>query len=266
MCSMQGKGRVGVLRTYRQRWDHVLRGPAVPEPQSSLAADDQVFPSLPPSAIAWTHLGLAVHGFDIAVDALARDEQELDPDVLPALRSSLLHASTALAVLAPARARRIDHALRIAWTAFSGAGPESEAAGRLAPFGNELVVREAAALLNRRNFVASPRWTDRSAVRVAAHHVRLHAPDAELYEATVRHLWAARPIDDAVRDDAVACAESVALTVQRGLDLWRARSTAALEDTSRPSAGDLFARPSSAQLDPLSQPPRAGRRRLLART
>ncbi len=255
-----------VLRTHRQRWHDVLTGPASPAPHSSLAADDLVFPGLPPSSIAWTSLGLAVHNFDIALDGLARDEEVLDPDVFPALRRSLLHGATAVAVLAPTRARRIDHALRIAWTAFTGPGPESEAAGRLAPFGNELVVREAAALLQQRHFVASPRWTDRSAVRVAAHHVRHLAPDPELYEATVRHLWAAHQPADSVRDDAVACAESVALTVQRGLDLWQARSAAAPERGSPTPTKDPFSRATTPQVDPFAPGPRPGRRRLLAHT
>lgn len=267
------------LRAGRDRWRAVLDGPARPEPHSSLAADDSVFSPLPCSSIAWWSLTRAVRSYDHAIELLDADSATAPQGALEHLRTALVHASAAVTVLAPSRSRRIMYALRIAWTAFRRPQPDSASLAQLAPFDSVLVVREAAEQLEKREFFASPRWTDRSSVRVAAEHVRDHVPDPELYEATVRFLWAGHTHTATVRDDVVACAESLALMLDRSLSLWQARvrssavgatdgaqgqvPASVLSSADAPAAAAAFTRPAQSQgVDAFFSRAQAGRRRL----
>ncbi len=221
-----GVCRSDELRSSRPVWDAVLNGPARPAAKSSLAADDAVFPSLPCSSLAWTGIRSAATAFDTALELLGDPGEPFDTEVLDHLRDALVHASHAITVLAPARARRVDHALRMAWTAYSGADGHSASLATYAPFPVPLVVREAESLLRSRTFAATPRWTDTSSVRVAANLMMQRVADPELFEATARFLWESTPeeLHLAVRDDAVTCAESVFATITHAISLWQRRS------------------------------------------
>lgn len=221
-----GGRRVDELRARRARWDEALGGPARPDAHSSLAADDSVFPSLPCSSIAWAGIGTATSAFDRSLKMLEDSAHDGSADVLAELRTAAVHAAHALTVLAPARRERILYALRIVWTAHRGPDERSESLTALAPFRSPLVVREVERLLDERQFGASPRWSDLSSVRIAALHLRQRAADPDLHEATVRFLWDTDSHEQALRDDVVTCAETVATFVDRALDLWQVRRTA----------------------------------------
>ena len=189
-----------------------------------------MFPSLPCSSIAWAGLGTSAQAFDRVLKML--DDRDHDTvEVLAELRTSLVHASHALTVLAPARRERILYALRVVWTAHVGPDARSESLAALAPFRSPLVVREVENLLEERHFGASPRWNDGSSVRIAGSHMRERVADPDLHEAVVRFVWDTSGHGHALRDDVVTGVETVAGFLERALELWEVRRTA-------PRAGD----------------------------
>lgn len=241
-----GGRRLDELRTRRDGWRATLDGPARPDAHSSLGADDQVFPSLPCSSIAWAGVSTAVAAYDRALKML-QDGDHDTAEVLGELRTSLVHAAHALTVLAPTRRERILYALRVAWTAHSGPDARSESLTTLAPFRSPLVVREVENLLDERQFGASPRWNDGSSVRVAGAHMRERVTDPDLHEAIVRFLWDVGGHEHALRDDVVTCADTVAGFVERALELWDVRRTAP-RSTGAAGQPSVFGNPTATDL------------------
>lgn len=245
-----GGRRLDELKTRRDRWRKELDGSAPPDPHSSLAADDRIFPSLPCSSIAWAGLNASVSAFDRALILLGHSEPR-SVDVLRELRTALVHASHALTVLAPPRRDRVLYALRVAWTAHSDPEPRSQSLAALTPFRSPLVVREVERLLAERQFSASPRWNDGSSVRVAGLHMRERAADPDLHEAVVRFVWDASGHERALSDDVVTGAEAIAGFIDRALELWEVRRAAprASEGTFHPegtvdtAVGSVFGSP-----------------------
>lgn len=89
--------------------------PLAASSRSSLAADDQAFPSLPASAIAYNGLVTAVEHLDYFRTALQANGRIYPAANYTVLRSALMGAAQAVWVLAPqARKERVGHALEIA--------------------------------------------------------------------------------------------------------------------------------------------------------
>lgn len=255
------------LRASRDVWTALLSDLPRPEEHSSLATDDLVFPPLGCSGVGSAMLRQADRSLERALAGLEpEDTVTVDvPAVLHELRTALIHASHAVAVLAPARAMRVRHGLRIAWTAFAGPDERSGSLTSLTPFTNAMVATEVAALLRARSYAASPRWHEISSVRLASDHLRGQVADGDLHEAAVRFLWDAGEHSGAVTDDAFTCAETVVATMTRVARLWEVRgrrlpelSTAGASVSAAPA---LFKGAPSAPVDPYGPPVRAGRRR-----
>lgn len=255
------------LRASRDVWTALLSELPRPEEHSSLATDDLVFPPLGCSAVASGMLRHADAALGRALVGLEpTDTTEVDvPAVLDELRTALVHASHAVAVLAPTRVMRVRNALRIAWTAFAGPDDRSHSLTSLTPFTNTMVASQVAVLLRDRSYAASPRWHEISSVRLASDHLRGHVADGDLHEAAVRFLWDADEHPEAVTDDAFTCAETVVATITRVARLWDIRgrrlpevSTAGANASAAPA---LFKGAPSASVDPYGPPVRAGRRR-----
>lgn len=223
-----GDVRVDDLHSATRRWQQSLEGPETPEPHSSLASDDAACPPLPCSRIAWHSLHAAVAAFDRALDALEAPEAD-GSAVMDELRTTLVHASHAVVVLALPRRERTDFAMRIAWSALDGA-PDDPGIAALVAFPIPLAAREIARLLDERHFRASPRWTDRASVRVAGDHVASRVADRALFEDVVRFVWANDTTAAPLRDDLVTSAESISEVVDRAVTLWRTRRLAPLRD------------------------------------
>lgn len=258
-----GGARARAVVSARASWQPLLDASGVPSAHSSLAADDAILPAMGCSAIAWFGLRSAASAMDRSLDLLRTSAEANSAAALAELRAALVHASHAVTVLAPRRSDRVTYALRIAWTAFTGEDERSPSLASLAPFSSPLVVREVETVLRERGFSATPRWSDASSVRLATGHLRSRVLDPELFEATVRFLWDGEGHDDVVADDVIACAETVAAVVERGLVLWGTRSAAAQPVQQEPEVGSstLFSRAEAPAVDAYAPTLSTGRRR-----
>lgn len=104
-------------------WRPRLLDPQTPEPGSSLAKDDETFPPMPCSQLAWWGLTVAVEHLDAGLRLLADQASRGGPYFGDAnytlLRAALLGASQAAAVLLPTgRETRTTYGLQLAHEEF----------------------------------------------------------------------------------------------------------------------------------------------------
>ncbi len=105
------------VEIWQERTSGEDTGPPPVEPGSSLADDDQVFPSHPVSSVAWHGLLTAVEHLDFTLSAMAATRTLYPSAYFTTLRAGLLGAAQAVWVLAPAnRAERQLRALAAAMT------------------------------------------------------------------------------------------------------------------------------------------------------
>ena len=104
-------------------WRPLLLDPQAPEPGSSLAKDDEAFPPMPCSQLAWWGLTVAVEHLDAGLRLLADQAARSGPYFSDAnytvLRAALLGASQAAVLLLPAsRETRTTYGLQLAHEEF----------------------------------------------------------------------------------------------------------------------------------------------------
>lgn len=104
-------------------WRPLLLDPPTPEPGSSLAKDDETFPPMPCSQLAWWGLSVAVEHLDAGLRLLADQAARGGPYFSDAnytiLRGALLGASQAAVLLLPARREvRTTYGLQLAHEEF----------------------------------------------------------------------------------------------------------------------------------------------------
>jgi len=104
-------------------WRPLLLDPQTPEPGSSLAKDDETFPPMPCSQLAWWGLSVAVEHLDAGLRLLADQKAQGGPYFSDAnytvLRAALLGASQAVVLLLPARRdSRTTYGLQLAHEEF----------------------------------------------------------------------------------------------------------------------------------------------------
>ena len=111
--------RLAQIAAQTEHWRTMTGQPRMVEPGSSLAADDQILPLLPPSYLIWHGIGHAVDHLGMSMNALIETNTSfpLAPQTLA--RSGMVGAAHALWILdGPDRAERQLRALRMAHEEF----------------------------------------------------------------------------------------------------------------------------------------------------
>lgn len=200
--------RIDRVSTVVQGWQHRLLAPDVPDRGSSLAADDDAFPRMSCSQLAWWGMSVGVEHLDATL-RLFNDQVAGGGPILPAanftvLRAALVGSSQAIVLLAPSkRQERVNYGLQIAHEEYRQVfnfrkrlleHPGLVLAGREAADRNDYLTRfaanrdEVADLLKARG--VAPRLTDTAMIERAAELSHTDPADAQLLQSSVMMEWA----------------------------------------------------------------------------
>lgn len=188
-------------------WRPLLLHPQTPEPGSSLEKDDETFPSMPCSQLAWWGLTVAVEHLDAGLRLLADQAARGGPYFSDAnytvLRAALLGASQAAVLLLPTRREtRTTYGLQLAHEEFrralnirkhlqahDGLPESARTAAADARFleGLSGPLKRAAAALDERK--ARRSLPDTDLVEVAAGMVHAQGQDARLLQLGQEMEW-----------------------------------------------------------------------------
>ena len=188
-------------------WSERMREPDDPQPGSSLGSDDEVFPKLPCSQLAWFGLGVGVEHLD-ATTRLLQQQVDAGGPILPdanftVLRGALVGSAQAVVLLCSSgRDERTRVGLQIAHEEYrqlfnfrkhvlehAGLVPEAQAAANRRDYLRLPRERreQAAAILRERG--APLKITDTELVERAADLVHARGEDAQLLQLALEMEW-----------------------------------------------------------------------------
>ncbi len=199
--------RIGRVEEAVAAWRPLLLDPQTPEAGSSLAKDDETFPPMPCSQLAWWGLTVAGEHLDAGLRLLADQATKGGPYFSDAnytvFRAALLGASQAAVLLLPAgRETRTTYGLQLAHEEFRRAlnirkhlqthdglpdGARAAAADAKFLAGLESPLSRAAAALDQRT--ARKSFPDTDLVKVAAGLVHARGQDARLLQLGQEMEW-----------------------------------------------------------------------------
>lgn len=200
--------RIDQVSAVVQAWQQRLLTPDEPDRGSSLAADDNAFPRMSCSQLAWWGMSVGVEHLDATL-RLFNEQVTRGGPILPAanftvLRAALVGSSQALILLAPtSRQERVNYGLQIAHEEYRqvfnfrkrllehpGLVPAAREAAATKDYLTRFATKrdEVAELLTARG-VAS-RLTDTAMIERAAELSHTDPTDADLLKSSVAMEWA----------------------------------------------------------------------------